>query len=84
MNTLLSYFATLRLSLVQWTTLFLAGTVGALVIALRAQGTQLHRAQIQLLLATMNQSDTAKELAVIKAREAFQVAVKEYQDAGGK
>ena len=84
MTTLLSYLSTLRLSLVQWITLILAGAVGALVVALKAQGTRLHRAQIQLLLATMNQSDTAKEAAVVKARDSFQAAMKEYLDAGGK
>lgn len=84
MSTLLSWLSSLRLSLIQWTTLILAGTVGALVIALKAQGTRLHRAQIQLLLATMNQTDTAKEEAVTRAREAFQAAMKDYMDAGGK
>lgn len=84
MNTVLSYLSTLKLSIVQWSVLLLSGAVGALVIALKAQGTKLHRAQIQLLLTTMAQSDTGKELAVTKARETFQAAYKDYTKAGGK
>lgn len=84
MSTIISYLNSLRLSLIQWTCLVLAGAVGALVVAFRAQGSQLHRAQIQLLLATMRQSDTNKEAAVVKAREAFQIAMKDYQDHEGK
>ena len=85
LNSVLSKLSSLRLSLYQWTFLTLAVAFGALVAAFRAQGTALHKTQIQLLLATTRNSDSAKELAVKIAKDKLQAALADYyRSQGGK
>lgn len=81
---LMTWLKSLRLSLIQWGLLTVAAAVGWFVVAYRIQGGELHRAQIALLLATIRQSDTGKEVAVTRARERFNQAMKEYSDAQKK
>lgn len=81
-NTILSFFSNLRLSMYQWIFLTLATAFGTLVVLFRAQGTKLHATQIKLLLATVNNSDEGKEQAVLIAKDKLQAALKDYYGAG--
>ncbi len=74
----MTWLASIRLSLAQWGLLSLAVALGIAVVAFRLQGSQLHKAQLALLLATMRQADSGREKAVEAARDRFNVAYKEY------
>lgn len=82
---ILSWFTNLKLSILQWALVTLGTAVGVLVYRFKVQGSQLHETQIKLLLATINQSTTLKEAAVVKAKQQLQGALKDYYAAkGGK
>lgn len=81
MSTILSYLSGIKLGLLQWALLSLATVLGGLIIAFRAQGSKLHAAQIQLLLATVNNSDTGKEAAVVKAKASLADALQDYYNS---
>ena len=78
MTSILTWLNGLRLSITQWAFVSLAAVVGGLVLALRLQGSRLHETQIKLLIATVNQSDTLKEQAVVLAKTKLQAALKDY------
>lgn len=49
MSKLLSVFGSIRLTLTQWVLISMATMIGGLVLALRLQGSRLHKAQVELL-----------------------------------
>ncbi len=82
MATILSKLAdfgnNIKLSLTQWLLLLLATTVGALVAALRLQGSQLHKAQVDLLESRVDNTIANDEEARVAAVQKFQAAYTAY------
>lgn len=79
-----SVLSGLTLTLSQWLALTAAAAVGALVVALRVQGSRLHRTQVKLLESQLgNQAQTDQE-RVDQSRERFSQALRDYTGAGGK
>lgn len=81
MNILFTFLSNLKLSLQQYIYFTVALVVGGLVVALRVQGSKLHKAQVQVLQfhygATMDQQDGKVEASrerYLKALEAYKGA----------
>ncbi len=73
----------LKLSLMQWISIGAAGAIGLLVLALRIQGSRLHKAQISLLeVKTDGPVDEADKLRGA-ALGRYQRELQKYKDAGG-
>lgn len=69
------------LSASQWLLLSMAGAIGILVVALRAQRTALHKAQVDLLRTSVELDTAQDDEKVARAQAAFLKALKEYHNA---
>lgn len=78
---MLNFINKLQLSLVQWVMLSLAALVGMLVVALKLQGSALHKAQVQLLEQHIKTIDSSDDQSVKTARDAFSKALYTYHSA---
>lgn len=82
MNTLLTKIGDtlnhISLTLTQWILLSMAGVIGALTVALRLQGSALHKAQVQLLEEHLDVVTSTDDKAVASSRANFQQAYKAY------
>jgi hypothetical protein len=81
---MLSFFASIKLTLSQWLLALLTALVGLLLIALRIQGGKLHRAQVMLLAARLNANTDKADQLVMSAKNAYVQALQEYNKAGGE
>ena len=74
-------FTNIKLSLTQIALLLLTGLVGILVVALRLQGSALHKTQRDLLAARLDLAVSNDLKNVADLRRAFEAADKAYQEA---
>lgn len=84
MTSLINFASNLKLTLTQWLLLALAAIAAGLVIALKVQGTELHKLQVQLLEAHLAASLQKPQADVDAARARFQDALNHYVEAGGE
>jgi len=71
----------ISLTLTQWILLAMAGIIGMLLVALKLQGSKLHKAQVQILTQHLHTVDMGDENAVKTSRDRFNKAYQEYKDA---
>lgn len=84
LSKVIGFLNNVKLSFTQWLGFLGATLIGVLVIALRIQGSRLHRAQIKLLDQDWKAKEAnASELTDL-ARERYRAAVYDYLQAGGK
>jgi hypothetical protein len=79
MSNVLTFLSNLKLTLSQWLLLCLSTAVGLLVVALDLKGTQLHKAQVNLLQAQFGNAMSLQDAKVDAARIAFEAAVNDYE-----
>lgn len=84
MSTILSWLSTIKLSLKQIAAISVATIISGLILALRVQGSRIHRLQVQLLELNFHASQDKQDAAVDAARAAFNRAKKAYVDNGGE
>jgi hypothetical protein len=75
---MIAWLSDLKLSLSQWLLLLLATCVGGLVVALKLQGSQLHKAQVELLSSRVKQTTDVDNEARKEVLDTFQAAYKAY------
>lgn len=78
MSNILTYLTNLRLSLTQYGLLMASLIIGALVTALRLQGSRLHSAQITLLTEHLNNTQNLADAKVDAAKARFKTALEAY------
>lgn len=71
----------LKLSVTQWALVTLAAALGWVVFLLRQEGRKLHRTKVELLRVKHETADKAQSLKVDNAKQAYEKALKEYEDA---
>ena len=81
LDSVFNYLKDLKLSLESYGALSLAALVGFLVLALKLQGGKLHKAQVELLRATVENQQDAEDARVASLRSAFNKAYQAYKDA---
>lgn len=74
MTKLLAFLSSIRLTLAQYAAMGGAALLGLLVVALKVQGSRLHKAQIQLLEVQVEQGLGDAASAVIAAKRAYRLA----------
>lgn len=83
MSKMLSFFASIKLSLAEYAGITVALVIGCLVAALRLQGSKVHKLQVQLL----DNNLTAKQLKASDQTDAaaakYKGALEDYFKAGG-
>lgn len=84
MTVILNFLSKLGLSLQQWVFVSIAGIIGSLVVALKVEGSLLHKAQVQLLLQKFLTIDGTDDNTTKKAYTDYRQAVQAYKDAGGQ
>lgn len=84
MSKVLDFLGNLHLSLLQWLLLSASTVIGGLVIALKAQGSRLHKAQVQLLSIQYSTAIVKQDADVEKAKEAYRTALGLYTAKGGR
>lgn len=80
---MLSFLGNLKLSLTQWLGALAAGAIGLLVLALKIQGSRLHRAQVQLLEVKLDGPVDDADKLQGAALGKYQRALEAYKKAGG-
>ncbi len=83
MTYILQFFQNIKLTVTQWTIASLAVLVGGLVVALKLQGGELHRARLQLLSQQIDAKDATADGGAAVALAAYRRELKAFQDAGG-
>ncbi len=81
---ILSYFGSIKLTLEQFTLIALTTAVGALVVALKVQGSRLHKLEVQMLETNIHSQDQADTKAVKDAYDVWFTAYNSYLANGGK
>lgn len=56
----------------------LAGVAGILILALKLQGTRLHKARVDLLRKSIELDTTKDDIAIAAKKSAYKLAKKEY------
>lgn len=79
MNYITTLLSSIKLTLIQWTVLVLAGVIGFLVIKLRLQGSTLHAAQVALLKVQYDAAMATQDASVAQAQADYNQALSEYQ-----
>lgn len=82
--TIIGYVRNLHLTLQEWAGIAVAAVIGALVTALRIQGSQLHKAQVKVLDLTRKPKEDAAAASVSAADKAYEDALSQFIKAGGK
>lgn len=77
---MISWLRSITLSLSQWLILTLAAIIGALVVALRLRGGQLHKAQVDLLASQIERGNEKDQESLQRAREAYETALRAYEE----
>ena len=80
---ILAYIDSIKLTLTQWLVLTLSAIIGGLLLALRLQGSKLHKVQVQLLETQVNAQEDTDDHNVGEARNRYQTALNEFLKAGG-
>ena len=80
-DSILSFLHNTRLTLAQFGLGAIAAVIGVLVAALELKGSALHKAQVQLLQAKVNNTAAEDDANITKARDAFNAALNEYKGA---
>jgi hypothetical protein len=83
-STILGWVSDIRLSLKQIAALSLATLIGGLLVALRLQGTKIHRLQTELLELRFHSTMDQQDARVEAAETAFKKALSDYHNAGGE
>jgi hypothetical protein len=78
---MISWFNNLRLSLTQWLLLSVSAVCGLLVLALRIQGSRLHKAQIDSLMAGIRYRNVAEDGNIDILRDRLEQEIQEYEAA---
>lgn len=81
MSIIISWLSSVKLTITQWFGVVAAATIGALVLALRLQGSRLHKAQVQLLSLTFTAAMGQQDARVESARKAYHDALGSYEDS---
>ena len=71
------FMKTLKLTLIQWSLLALAVLVGALVIALKLQGSKLHLLKLQLMKKELDIAIEKDDNNIAEKKKAYKKAKKE-------
>lgn len=71
----------LKTSLIQWSVFTIIASIGVLLVLLRYRTLELHRAKMALLQAEIDNEIKQDEAKVASAREAYERALKEYEDS---
>lgn len=79
-----SLFKSINLSLYQWLIVTAAAVFGGLVIALRLEGSEVHRLQVRLLEETIDSKLHQQQAITDNLQGVYGKALKSYEDAGGK
>lgn len=67
--------------LTHWLMLALIATIGGLIVALKLQGSRIHKLKIQLIQQTIENTNEKEEEKLAKLREAYLQSQKEYNNA---
>lgn len=78
---MMTWVNNLRLSLVQWLLLSVSATAGLLVLALRIQGSRLHKAQIDALAAGIKYRNVAEDANIDRLRDQLEQQIQDYENA---
>ena len=84
MSYITDFLSNIKLSLTQIGLLIGSSIIGGLLLALKLQGTELHRAQLKLLEQSFHNAMDLQDNKVDAARQAFQAAKDAYVEAGGE
>ena len=79
----MSFLSNLKLTIMQWVSLTMAGAIGVLVLLLDQKGSALHRAQVQLLEAHMDTQQLANDQKVQAAKDRYGKVRQDYLDSHG-
>lgn len=83
-NYIILFLSTIKLTVTQWLLIMMAGTIGVLVVALRLQGSKLHKAQVTILTTNLNNSIKQSEAKTAEASHRFDKAYQAYRFAKKK
>lgn len=84
MSSILSFLKNLQLTAQQWLAALAATVIGALVVAMKVQGSLLHKAQINVLKLTLKPKLDQDQFSVDKAQQAYDRILQDYLSSGGK
>lgn len=84
MPVILTFLRNLRLSFVQWLCILGAATIGILVLLLKAQGRELHRAKLGLLDSRLKAREASAAADTTAALAAYKKDKEAFLNAGGK
>lgn len=74
----------LKLSVTQWLSVTALAVIGSLIVALKLQGSRLHKAQVDLLKSVWLNKEQGINSKVDDAYKAYHMARKDFIDNGGK
>ena len=75
---MIEFLKNLKLSITQWLGVTAAAVIGFLVLALKLQGSKLHKAKVDLLKERLDRKIDEKTKKVRAARKKFQDAMDDY------
>ncbi len=81
MTALLGMLKGIKLSVTEWLLISMATLIGGLVVALRLQGSRLHKAQVDVLQSHVQAQDSQDDAAVAAANRRFLPAYTSYLNA---
>lgn len=80
---MIQFLNNLRSNIVDYAVLAIVGLIGALVTALKIQGFQLHKAQVQILKNQVEAKEASDAEVTSKLRDTYQDALDSFLKAGG-